>query len=362
VIGSVNSLSEPGFPAADSPGAAPIEAWAKWVNAHGGINGHPVDLIVKNDQGNQALAVTEVEQLVQQNHVVAFVANQDGSLPDGYSSYLDQVKVPVLGGNVYTPQPWDSDPMFYPMGTTSGASQQGAVTYSKKLGFKRIGSLACSEAVQCSQGNDLIRSLTTAAGLKFVYGAVAASTLSDYTANCLAAQSAGVQVLALLVPTATEGGTIASDCARQNYHPTYIIEGIGPGYISTPAFNGAFDVSQTQPWFSTAPVMSDYQQAMKKYTTINFKTVEEAFNAPAAWASGLMLQKAIQLSGATGNPTSANILAGLKKFKAQTLGGFIPPVTFTNPRNKVSNCFYVITVKHQQFVEGNSGQYVCNAS
>jgi hypothetical protein len=75
-----------------------------------------------------------------------------------------------------------------------------------------------------------------------------------------------------------------------------------------------------------------------------------------------MVQKAVQLSGATGLPTSADLLAGLAKFNKQTLGGFGTPTTFTDPTNKIANCFYVIQIKDQKFVQGNNGKYLCNAS
>ena len=362
-LGSVGSYTEPGT-ATGLPGEAPIKAWADWVNAHGGINGHPVKLFVMDDQGNQAVAVSDVEQLVQQDHVIAFVSEQDGSLVSGYQSYLDAQKIPVLGGNVYEPSPWDNDPMFYPQGTTLVNGLEAGTTYAKKEGYKKFGSLACAEAAQCAQGNAALKSLATSAGLTYAYGAVASSTAPDYTANCLAAQQAGVQILELLIPTASEGTKIAEDCARQNYHPAWIIPGeaIGPGYLTTSSFNHTFSGAVTQPWFSKAPVMANFDAAMKKYTKINLNTVEEPLLATDAWASGLMLQEAVKLSGTTGLPTSADILAGLAKFDNQTLGGFGSPTTFTDPTNKVGACFYVVQIKNQKFVEGNNDKYLCNAS
>ena len=49
-----------------------------------------------------------MKQLVEQDHVVAFVSNQDGSLNSGYATYLQQQQIPVLGGSVYTLEPWDT--------------------------------------------------------------------------------------------------------------------------------------------------------------------------------------------------------------------------------------------------------------
>jgi branched-chain amino acid transport system substrate-binding protein len=358
VIGNIGSYTETAN-AIDTPGAAPIEAWADWVNAHGGINGHPVKLISMNDQGNQALAVSDADQLVNQDHVIAFVSMQDSPLYTGFEQMLDQKKIPVLGGNVYTPN-WTTDPMFFPQGASFLGSVAAPISYMKKLGLTKIGIIGCSGAAQCTEEVSFLKSLADGAGLQMVYGANPSNDAPDYTANCLAAQSAGVQILDLGIATSTEGQTIAQDCARQNYHPDWIIPGeaIGPGYL-TADFNNTFNFSLTQPWYSTAPVMNDFHSAMDQYTKINFNTVQEPLLAPDAWASGLMLQKAIQLSGVTGMPTSADILAGLQKFTNETLGGFIAPVTFTNPANKVGNCYFITEIQNGKFVQGNNGQPFC---
>jgi branched-chain amino acid transport system substrate-binding protein len=361
VIGSVGSYTEGGF--AD-PGEPAIEAWASWVNAHGGINGHPVKLIVEDNKGDQAQAVSMVKQLVQQDHVVAFVSNQDGSLNAGYASYLDQQKIPVLGGSVFTLEPWVSDPMFFPEGLTAIQDMESLALSAKTLGITTVGSLACSEAAQCASANTLAKSVFAAAGISDVYGGLVSSTATDYTASCLAAEQKGVKGLILLVPSASEGQVIAGDCQRQNYSPSYIIPGeaIGAGYLGSAAFNNAFTSAPTLPWFSTAPAMADFNAAMKQYApsvNLNSPSVQEPLTATDAWVSGLMFQEAVKLSGATGIPTSADILAGLAKFKNETLGGMAAGLTYTNPKNKLESCFFPMQIKSQQFTLPNGATPSC---
>ena len=264
VIGSVGSYTEDGF---TDPGEPAIEAWASWVNAHGGINGHPVKLIVEDNKGDQAQAVSMVKQLVQQDHVVAFVSNQDGSLNAGYASYLDAQKIPVLGGSVFTLQPWVSDPMFYPEGLTAIQDMTSLAISAKEHGIAKVGSLACSEAAQCAAANGLAKAVFDGAGMSDVYGGLVSSTATDYTASCITAEQSGAKAMILLVPSASEGQVIAGDCQRQGYTPSYIIPGeaIGAGYLASSAFNNAFTSAPTLPWFSTAPAMSDFNAAMKEY-------------------------------------------------------------------------------------------------
>jgi branched-chain amino acid transport system substrate-binding protein len=362
VLGSVGTYSESAgnFQAVGKPA---IEAWASWVNAHGGINGHPVKLIVKDNMNDEAQAVSEVKELVQQDHVIAFVSNQDGSLNSGYADYLQQQQIPVLGGSVYTLEPWDSNPMFFPEGMTALPQLSAIVQSAQKSGHSKVGSLACSESAQCAEANSFLKSLADKAGLQDVYGGLVSSTAPDYTASCLAAQQAGAQALVLLVPTAAEGQTIAGDCARQNYKPAYIIPGeaVGSGYL-TADFNNAINNAPTQPWFSTAPDMKTFHEAMQKYTKINFSTAEEPLTATDAWVSGLMFQEAVKLSGATGVPTTQDILTGLSKFNDQTLGGMTGGLTFNDPTNKSEDCYFSIVIKNKHFTLPNGSTPSCIAS
>jgi branched-chain amino acid transport system substrate-binding protein len=365
VLGNVATYSAPNqagaFPA---PGKPAIVAWVKWVNAHGGVNGHPVKLIQKDNRNDQAQAVSLVKELVEQDHVAAFVSNQDGSLNAGYADYLKEKGIPVLGGAIFTLEPWVSNPMFFPQGLTAIPDITALIDIAKKAGYKKLGSLACSEAPQCAAANSLVKSLTNKGGLSYEYGGLVSSTAPDYTANCLAAKQAGADMLLLLVATADEGNKIADDCARQNYKPGWILPGeaVGPGYLQSSAFNNAFNAAGVQPWFSTDPSMKDFNAAMKKYAKINFKTTEEPLNAVDAWVSGLMLQKAVELSGATGLPTTSDIVAGLAKFNNETLGGMAGGLTFTNPANKDQGCYFTIKIKNKKFTLPDGAKPSCVAT
>ena len=364
VLGNVGSYTAPNAANGVAIGQKAIVAWVKWVNAHGGVNGHPIKLVQRDNKGDQALAVTQVKQLVEQDHVVAFVAQQDGSLNAGYADYLKEKNIPVLGGSVFTVDPWVGNPMFYPQGVTAIPDITALVAIAKKAGYNKMGSLACSEAPQCAAANALVKGLSAKGGVDYAYGGLVSSTAPDYTANCLAAKDAGADVVMLLIPTADEGRKIADDCARQNYKPSWIIPGeaIGAGYLKTDAFNNAFNAAGVLPWFAKDPALKDFTAAMKKYTDINFTTAEEPLNANDAWVSGLMFQKAVELSGVTGVPTSADILSGLAKFNNETLGGLAAGLTYTNLENKNQGCYFTIQIKKQKFTLPDKSTPACVAT
>jgi branched-chain amino acid transport system substrate-binding protein len=364
VLGNVGTYSATGASGAVGAGKEVISAWAKWVNAHGGVNGHPIKLIQKDNKNDQALAVSQVKELVEQDHVVAFVSNQDGSLNAGYADYLKEKNIPVLGGSVFTLDPWVSNPMFYPQGITAIPNITALVAIAKKAGYKKLGSLACAEAAQCAAANALVKSLSAKGGVDYVYGGLVSSTAPDYTANCLAAKDADADILMLLVATADTGGKIADDCARQNYKPAWILPGeaIGAGYLKTNAFNNTFNAAGVLPWFSKDPALKDFKAAMKKYTDVDLNDADEPLTADDAWVSGLMLQKAVELSGVTGVPTSADILSGLSKFNKETLGGLAGGLTYTDLENKNQGCYFTIKIKQQKFTLPDGSTPACVAT
>ncbi|HMC38643.1 MAG TPA: ABC transporter substrate-binding protein, partial [Acidimicrobiales bacterium] len=104
---------------ASSQGGVPkaLEAWASAVNASGGINGHPVHLIVKDLGDNLAGGLTAVKELVQQNHVVAILGEQDNG--DGsWASYIQSTGVPVVGG-LSIDLPFVQNPDFFASGSNA---------------------------------------------------------------------------------------------------------------------------------------------------------------------------------------------------------------------------------------------------
>ena len=74
------------------------QVWEDDVNASGGINGHPVKVIIKDDGLNPAQGIQDAKELVQSDHVMAIIG--DNSLVDAaWAPYVTSQGVPVIGGN-----------------------------------------------------------------------------------------------------------------------------------------------------------------------------------------------------------------------------------------------------------------------
>ena len=359
VLGSVETLTS-SLGSFDAISDKAINAWASWVNSHGGVNGHPVKIVIKDDGGDQARSVAAAHELVEQDHVAAFINVGSGALISGWSDYMQQKSVPVIGGSVFSPL-WSTSPVFFPAGGTFIEGATITLAIAKNFGFKHYGAVFCAEAAQCKLAIAFLKARAGAVGIDFAYGGTVSSSAADYTATCLAAKDAGVDVMELGVATYDTGLNIAKSCDRQGYHPAWIIPGeaISNKYLGSPLFNNAFGSPADLPWFADVPANADFKAAMAE-AKLDLTTSDLPLTATDAWAAGLLFQKAVQLSGVTGVPTSADILAGLTKVSNETLGGFVPPLTFTTPTSKPVPCFFVLRIQNQKFTLPQGAQVACN--
>src|SRR5580658_1986348 len=73
-----------------------IDAWLKYINGKGGIKGHKVQIILKNDEDNPGTALANVQALIG-DHVVA-ILDQD-SLDSDWASTVAAANIPVISLN-----------------------------------------------------------------------------------------------------------------------------------------------------------------------------------------------------------------------------------------------------------------------
>src|SRR5579884_3437529 len=79
-------------------GSAPpaIRAWAAYVNAQGGINGHPVRVILGEDNADPARTLSIVRRMVEQDKVIGFFNDYSFTLAS-VLPYLEEKQIPVIG-------------------------------------------------------------------------------------------------------------------------------------------------------------------------------------------------------------------------------------------------------------------------
>jgi branched-chain amino acid transport system substrate-binding protein len=344
VIGTIGSFTGP-LSASTKNAEVVFEAWTAWTNAHGGINGHPVHLVTKDDLTDPAQALTEAHELVQSNHVLA-VVDMESVVEASFSSYLQQSGVPVIGGNLADSE-FGHNPDFFPEGTTNPNQTYGDLLGAKRAGAKKLAFAYCAESPACALAVPVVQKFGQELGLPVVYTAKVSSSAPDYTAQCLAAQSAGAD--AMDVGGATNTVThLASDCARQGYTPRELgTDGsVTLSWLAAPGMNGAVMSQPDIPFFEkSSPALASMYSALEQYNPTAL-TASAGFgeNAVYAWASGELFKAAALNANMGNNPTPSQLIAGLHSLSSETVGGLTPPLSFTGPGPYVVKCVFLMGI------------------
>jgi branched-chain amino acid transport system substrate-binding protein len=338
-------------------GQAMAQVVAKYINDHCGLNGHPIKLISADDQVDPARYLALAQQMVQNSHAIAFLNQQVPISEAGADQYLQQQKIPVVGGDGVNVL-WTTNPyLFFPGPYLSTLVLAGA-NFAKRTGKTTVGVMYCGEAEPCRTFNQVYTSPQAAQqGIKVAYSAQISLAQPDFTSECLQAQSHGVTALALGMD-ANSFQRATRSCAQQGYHPQYLgisIEFIN-NMISDADINNAIAPIATFPWFqSDLPAQQAYHSAIARYDP----GLVESATTSIGWVSGMVLQYAGQ-NLPKDNPGPADIINGLYTIKNNDFGGLTVPVTFNKGANTVQpSCYFTVQALNGKWSAPTGSKAAC---
>jgi branched-chain amino acid transport system substrate-binding protein len=333
-IGSITHMSGPAA-SGTLPGLDGLQLWVKATNAKGGVNGHLIKLLVADDNTDNARHRQLTQEFVEQKGVIAFVQNGEALTGSASVDYLKAKGVPdinSIGGNTYF---YDS-PVHFPLVAHGEefvkASLYNSADYAKQKGVKKYGLIACTEAQVCNDTERLNGNAENvrAAGMELAYKSRASLAQPDFTAECIGARNAGVQILQI----ALDGNSVArvaASCARQNYKPLFTVFGAiaFDKMKDNPDLDGLTVNANGFPYFICGdPATAEFCDAQRKYGPVQVYGIGNSIG----WTAGKAFELAARNVSDT-KPTSAEILEGLWSFKNETLGGLTHPLTFTKGQN-----------------------------
>jgi branched-chain amino acid transport system substrate-binding protein len=325
---------------------AAMALWAKQTNARGGLACHPVQLYSADDAGDPARAASAAKQLIADHHVVAFVGNYVPFSVSGFRSQIEQAKVPAIGEAMLAPD-WNASPWMFPQGASLADQVLGIAKAGVAAGHRRFGLIYCVEVPGCGFVEKTMHGgAVKAAGGELLYESPVSLTQPDFTAQCLNAKNAGVDILGLGVDGASMT-RIARSCAAIGYRPLLAV-GAGTFTLDNTkdpnlrAF-GMIGESPVAPWTGDdTPGLRELHSAISQY--------EPQFvldgAAMCGWSSGKLIEAAVEnLKPAerSGPLTSALTVTGLERIHDQTLGGLTSNLTFTPGQTHADStgCIYV---------------------
>jgi branched-chain amino acid transport system substrate-binding protein len=335
-----------------------FQDWVDATNAAGGINGHPIQATILDDQNTPSIAVTNATQLVQRDHVKVIFDLSD-NLESTWAKIVDKAQVPVLGQSESATL--GTDPNFYSTGTTVEPLIWGELKAANVAKVSKIGALYCAEIASCAETVPLFTSLGPTVGVKLSYSASISSTASSYTAQCLGAKNSGAN--GVTVGAASDVAlSVATSCAAQGYKPTYVSTAgeMTTPWLSQSAVNGAVGNTQDVPWFDDSiPATKAMQAAISKYSPSVLTSSSFGATATIGWAAGTVFATVAKSAGLTPSSSQTAIIAALDTVKNDTFGGITPPLTYTAGKPAQVPCSFVVGISNGKWTEPIGLKTVC---
>jgi branched-chain amino acid transport system substrate-binding protein len=345
------------FGAATAPAPKALAAWVAWKNATGGLNGHPIKLIVADDQADPGTSLTLAKRLVESDKIIAMVGNINIFGFPGLEKYMREKNVPMIGGDGID-KGWFATPIGFPIAPPAEVQIiKGLKMMIEQKGAKKIGIFYCLEvSAICSYLVEQVKK-DPEVGPKTTETYQVSLVAPSYTSQCLRLKSAGVDTLYLLMDGAG-AARAAQDCARQGYKPQIMLLSLdataelpGVAALSTALVPGAtFAPAPGQ----GVPAIDQYFKILATYAP----SLGHAGMTSLGWAAG-------ELFGLAGRnlpdkPAPADLFSALWQLKNETLGGLTVPMTFPKGGSaQLKPCVFLWGTGGGKFTAPSGAKPVC---
>jgi branched-chain amino acid transport system substrate-binding protein len=354
VVGNLLEVHTPFITYPSSYSDTPI-AFQNWVNAHGGINGHPLKVISLDDHADAATSLADAKQLINVDHVIALVGLANPTTEAAYEQFVAQSGVPVVGSAysqiaAQNPDWFQTAPGSY---TITGYSR---VLAAKDGGVTKYGIMYCTEVPACKLDySTQVAWAPKEGGISVVKTIPAAIASPNYTTPCIQMRAAGVN--GIYYSASTESvARAAVDCTKQGLHVVHVMGESGPQYLQTAQVwqSGASGADMSMPYWADVPQTQDFHQAMTQY----FPKDELAAAPAQEWTSFQVLQAALEK--VPGDPmTPATVKKGLYLLPQGFHTSMSGPLYYKLGQPSVAKCFFLWDIKNGKYGLTKGTNYQC---
>ena len=341
------------------------DAYLSYIDStEGGVDGRKLALISEDDKFNGQNNASETQALI--GKVLAFAGSfsledQNGGLVLSKNPDVPNVSVSLAQYTSDLPNTFSVNPL------ADGWSLTGLAFFKKRYpnAVKHVALLVAQESSAEASANGL-KAAMIHEGYHIVYDQLYGPLETDFTPEVLAMEHAGVQFVDLSVTDANNAEHIVQEMHQQGFDPQ-VIESAGPVYVSN--FTQLAGGSQVTDgiWLDQGAVLylgGDAKSVPAVDTFLDWvNKVHPGFTPDLytlyGWASAQLLVQAIRAAGS--NPTSASVLAQLKKVTSFDASGLLAP---SDPAGKrPSSCIILARIVNGVFVRVSptppSG-FICN--
>ena len=189
------------------------EMVVKKINAEGGINGRPLQLVIADDEGDPTKAAIIAKRFIESDKVTAIIGPTRTDTGMAAKPTIEQMKVPTfmcVGGDpVITVAPFKWT--FKSPQRTSVAAKK-TYDYMKKRGFQKMAIITSADGFG-RDGKNWLEKLAPEYGLKIITGESFQATDNDMTAQLIKIKAASPE--AIVCWTIGKAGSIVAKNAKQ---------------------------------------------------------------------------------------------------------------------------------------------------
>jgi branched-chain amino acid transport system substrate-binding protein len=313
-----------------------VQAYVKYWNDKGGLNGHKLDLSVYDTQSNSSAVLASARKAVGDG-VQALISND--VYFDTAAPYLAEQKIPVFGFGIslgfYGP---DKQTFFSPMGNWIAFQSDVGMKYLVDQGHKKIAVLSDPNPGNANAAHAVSNAVPKVGG-SLIYENYGVDDTNS--AALLAVAQAAKDKGAEAVYTNFYGPAPAQLQANLNQINANAIVlngslGFSPDIPKQfgSAIEGLTSEVFTATWLSPSiPGVKSYMDAMTKYAPASLQNN----SALVGWATMLLFGGAID-KVAGDAPTRENIAAAANTLKGFDGDGLMQPVTFPDMHTSMAPC------------------------
>ena len=343
-----------------------LALWAAAINATGGLQCHPVQVIAVDDQNDPQRTASVTEDLIVNKKVTAIVGS---AMPISFAAMvptLEKHKFPQIGGDLVDPI-WNESPYVFPQGGGTLSAFGGPMDAIRRVeGLTKTFIMHCVEANICTtsaKSSQTKGGMAELAGVEVVGVQPVSLTQPSFNAGCQLAKDRGAQFITAFVDAASEL-RLARSCASIGFK----VPIVGAAFSFTAASLNdphisaikVYSGSPNAPLAATGvPAIDAFKAALKTFSP-DFVADQSALSG---WAAGKLFEAAIGAVSAkarAGSITTAMVYEGLYALKNETMGGLGPGVTFKpGQKPQTQPCYYAVAVIDKQYRAPLGAQKLC---
>lgn len=165
------------------------------VNAHGGINGKKLKLVVEDDRGHDQAGVSAYEKLASNPHIVAIIDSVRSTIVQATLPYVRRYQIPTMIGGTDPKLTHVGNHWVFRFRPNDNYASKTMAKYSvDSMGAKKVAILYDTDAFG-STGNDLLKAALKKDGAKIVSDQGYTTGTRDYTSYLEKIKSSGAGTL-----------------------------------------------------------------------------------------------------------------------------------------------------------------------